>query len=679
MDELDKKVSEEMEANTCASEEAVTPKACEEQESPAEAVSEATDRMQPEGQEKEPACDADVCAEQESPAESLSEATDALQPDSQESASAAETEEPQRNVHTMSKEELVASMKEILDGDKMESHREVTAMKQAFFALRNRERMDELNAYVDGGGNPEGFVSQPDMLENEFNALYAQFKERRQAYLAADEARRIANLERKRDILARMREISGDIDSVNVHFSEFQQLQQEFRAEKDVPATAETEIWKEFQTVSDEYYDHLNMNKELRDLDFRKNLEAKRSLVDQARALSEVSDPVLAFRKLQTLHDEWRNIGPVAKDVRESLWEEFREASAAVNRRHQEHFEQRKAQEKANEEGKTAICEEVESYDWSGCNNYAAWNQMTDKIIALQKKWKEYGYASKKANTALYNRFRAVCDRFFEAKTEFFQKTRESFSENLARKIALCERAEALKDNVEVKNPIDEIVKLQTEWKSIGSVPRKQSDEVWHRFTAACNYFFDERKRQNKERRREENANLEAKRAIIANLKALPLDGDRREVIGKVKELQAEWNNIGFVPMKLKDEIFKEYREICDTLYNTYTQRESTRRMNNWQERVGKMRDDDRKLNSEQDKLYRALEARRNELNTYENNLGFFNVKSSAGNSMVKELERKISRLRDDIAEIETKIRMINNPAPTPDAAEAPEDQNKDE
>lgn len=599
------------------------------------------------------------CKETESPAEAVSEMTDAVQPGEQPIAAG---EEEAHNFHNMRKDELVAALRDVLDNDKMESHRDVTAMKQAFFSLRSRERLAELNAYVEAGNDPAAFVAQPDDLENEFNDMFAQFKERRQAYIAADDARRQANLEQKLELLDKMNAIAGDIDTVNVKFQEFQQLQADFRAIKDVPPTAETELWKNFQTVSEQFYDHLKMNKELRDLDFKKNLEAKKALLAEARKLAEVNDPVQAFRTLQGLHDEWRNIGPVAKDIRESLWEEFREASAVVNRRHQDYFEQRKASEQINEAAKEELCKQIEELNPAENTTFAQWNAMTDQIIQLQKKWKEYGYASKKANTALYTRFRRACDNFFEAKTEFFRRTREGFSENLAKKIALCERAEALKDNTDIKNPTDEIVKLQAEWKTIGSVPRKQSDEVWARFTTACNYFFDERKRQNRERRKDENSNLDAKRAIIAELKELPLDGDRREVIGKVKELQAKWNEIGFVPFKYKDSIFKEYREICDTLYNTYTERESNRRMNNWQDRMGRMRNDNKQVMSERDKLVRALESRKNDLLTYENNLGFFNVKSSAGNSMVKELERKIGRLKDEIEEIKLKIRMVDNP-----------------
>lgn len=640
MNELEKQEARIHGAELPASKEAETvnesvEKGCVESESPAEAIAEAAD--------KEASAPEDVKNE-------IGDEDDVISPDAP------------RRFHSMTKEELVETLKQVLESDNMEAHKEVAAMKQAFFNIRSRESLDELNAFIEAGNAPDAFAARPDALEGEFKELFAQFKERRQAYLQADEEMRKENLAKKLELLEKMNAIACDIDNVNVKFSEFQQMQQDFRAIKEIPASAETETWKSFQTVCEQYYDHLKMNKELRDLDFKKNLEAKRQLVEQAKSLSEVGDPVHAFRQLQALHEEWRNIGPVAKDVREQIWDEFREASTVVNRRHQEYFEQRKAAEQINEDAKTKLCEEVEAIDHSKCTSFSAWNQATDKIIDLQKRWKEYGYASKKANTALYARFRKACDDFFEAKTEFFRRTRENFSENLEKKIALCERAEALKENKDIKNPTDEIVKLQAEWKKIGSVPRKQSDEVWARFQEACNYFFDQRKRQNKERRKEENANLEAKRKIIAALNELPLDGDRREVMATVKDLQAKWNDTGFIPFKLKDQIYKEYREVCDRLYDTYNNRETRQRMNNWKDRVGKMRGDGQKVLSERDKLTRALEGRRGDLATIENNMGFFNVKSSAGNALVREMERKMARLRDEIAEIENKIRIIDNP-----------------
>lgn len=600
------------------------------------------------------------CAETSSPSLAIEAVADSKESEAAPAEETPSAEEGKR-FHSMSKQELLDALKEILAADNMEAHREVTAIKQAFFNIKSRENLEELNAFIEAGNQPEAFSSTPDEVENEMKTLYSEFKERRAAFIAADEERRKENLAKKMEIIDKMKEIAGDIDNVNVKFPEFQQLQQDFKAIKDIPAPAETETWKTFQTVVEQFYDHLKMNKELRDLDFKKNLEAKRQLIESAKKLAAAPDPVAAFRTLQGLHDEWRNLGPVAKDIRESLWEEFKEASTVVNKRHQEYFEKRKADEQANEEAKTALCEEVEAIDLTKINSFNAWGEATDKVIALQKKWREYGFASKKANTALYARFRKDCDAFFEAKTAYFQKVRDEFSANLEKKTALCEKAEALKGTDDIRQATAEIVKLQAEWKKIGSVPRKQSDAIWQRFTQACNYFFDERKKQNKERRHEENENLEKKRAIIAKLNELPKDGDRSEVIGKVKELQAEWNEIGFVPFKLKDKVFAEYREVCDALYGAYNSRESRARMDNFHARVNSLKGDGQKIDRERDRLVRALDSRRNELQTIENNMGFFSVKSSQGNSMMKEMERKISRLKDDIKEIEQKIAVIDS------------------
>lgn len=564
------------------------------------------------------------------------------------------------NYHTMGKEELVTTLREIVENEKLDAHREVSVMKQAFFNIRSNETLEEVNAFVEAGNAPQDFSSQPDELENEFKELYASFKSKRAAHLEAEEAKRLANLNRKREILASLRAISEDIDNINVKFPEFQQLQQEFKEIKEVPATAETELWKEFQTVTEQFYDHLKMNKELRDLDFKKNLEAKRQLVAEAHKLEQAEDVVAAFKSLQILHDEWRNIGPVAKELREELWNEFKAASTVINKRHQDFFEARKAIETANEEGKTALCQEIEALDFAAFDSFSAWSEATEKVIDMQKRWKEFGFASRKVNNQLYSRFRQGCDAFFAAKTEYFQKTKDEFNENLALKTALCEKAEALKDMTDIKKGADEVVRLQTEWKKIGSVPRKHSDAIWQRFQAACNYMFEQRKKQNSSRREEEQTNLAAKREIIAKLTALPVDGDRKEVIGAVKELQAEWQKLGFVPFKYKDSIFAEYRAQCDRIYGAYEKQQSKARMSNFKERINDMKGNGRQMDQERERLVRALDARRNELATIENNMGFFSVKSSAGNSMVKEMENKIKRLKEDMAQIKEKIAMID-------------------
>lgn len=599
------------------------------------------------------------CVVTESPAEDLSDVADLQQAEIADE----QKEDEVLNYHQMSKEELLAALRKILDDNNMEAHKDVAAIKQVFFNLKNRETMEAIEAFVAEGNDPATFVSDPDPVENELKELYSEFKEKRAAHLAEEEAKRLQNLEIKKEIITSMEEIAGDIDNVNTKFTEFQQLQQNFKAIKEIPASAETEIWKQFQSVVERFYDNLKINKELRDFDFKKNLESKRALIEEAKKLEALSDIVAAFRGLQNLHEQWRAIGPVAKDLRESIWEEFKEISTAINKRYQEYFEQRKAAEQANEEAKTALCNEVEAIKTDDLKSFNDWNVATDKIIDLQKKWKEYGYASRKVNNALYARFRKACDDFFEAKTAFFQKTRDELNENLAKKTALCEKVEALRNTEDVRKAADEVIKIQAEWKSIGSVPRKVSDELWQRFTTACNYFFDERKRLNKERHQEENENLEKKKEIIEQLKALPRDGERQEVMPKIKELQAQWQQIGFVPFKLKDKIFTEYRAICDELYGAYNTREARQRMANFQDRVAELKSDGNKITRERDRLLRICESRRNELNTIENNMGFFMIKSSAGNSMVKDMENKIKRLKQDIEELEQKISLLDKEA----------------
>lgn len=565
-----------------------------------------------------------------------------------------------RRLHALSKEELRDALKDIIERDDMEAHREVTALKQVFFSIKSRENLEALDRFVAEGNAPSDFSAQPDEVENEFKTLYADFKEKRAAYLVADEKRRAANLEQKKEIITSMEEIAGDIDNVNTKFSEFQQLQQDFKAIKDIPATAETEIWKAFQSVVERFYDNLKINKELRDFDFKKNLEAKRLLIDEAKALEAMSDPVAAFRALQSLHDRWRAIGPVAKEIREEIWEEFKAASTVINRRHQEYFEQRKAAEQANEEAKTALCVEIEAISLDDLKTFSDWNAATDKIIDIQKRWREFGFASKKANNALYSRFRKSCDDFFEAKTKFFQQAKDDLNSNLEKKTALCEQAEALKDTADLKTATDKVMKLQAEWKTIGSVPRKHSDALWQRFTTACNYFFDERKRQNKERHQVENENLDKKRAIIAALEALPKDGNRNEVMPQIKQLQSDWQAVGFVPFKYKDKIFAEYRKICDALYDAYNSRQARDRMANYQSRVSELKGDENKIGRERDRLLRVCESRKNELKTIENNMGFFSIKSNAGNSMLKEMENKIKHLKQDIQELQEKIALLD-------------------
>lgn len=560
----------------------------------------------------------------------------------------------------MTKIELVDALRTIVDQSSATEHREAQAIKGAYYALRNKEAIAELEKFVAEGGNPAEFESTPDETEAEMRDLVARFRDIRSAWLEADQKIRQANLEEKQGIIFQLKEIASDIDNVNVNFQKFQDLQKQFKEKADIPETAVTALWKEFQTVVELFYDQLKMNKELRDLDFRKNLEVKRQLVDQAKALADNPDVVDAINKLMILHNEWREIGPVAKEFRESIWEEFREASSVVRKRHQDYFESRKANEVANEEAKTNLCIQAESIVEALPDSFNAWDEATKRVIDLQAQWKEIGFASRKSNAALYTRFRSACDVFFKSKAEYFHKVKDEYNDNLKQKIALCEKAEALAQEEKVSNAVETVQRLREDWKKIGSAGRKHSDEVWQRFTVACNAVFDRRKSENSDRRKEENANLEAKREIIAKLNGISLDVERREILPLVRELQEKWNAIGHVPFKLKDQLRAEYREICDKIYGSFDAKESRNSMRRFEHKIEDIKDDEGKVKRERDYLLRQLEAKKNDLKTYHNNMGFFNVKSSAGNSMLKDLERKIALIEKDIEQIQQKLDMLS-------------------
>lgn len=559
----------------------------------------------------------------------------------------------------MSKTELIETLRAIVEESRATEHREAQAIKNAYYALRNKEITAELEKFVADGGNSAAFESNPDETEAQMRDLISRFRDIRAAWLEADQKIRQANLEEKQGILNQLKEIAADIDNVNVNFQHFQELQKQFKERVDLPETAVSSIWKEFQIVVELFYDQLKMNKELRDLDFKKNFEAKSQLVEQAKGLADNPDVVDAINKLMILHNEWREIGPVAKEFRESLWEEFREASSVVRKRHQDFFEGRKATEAANEESKIKLCEEVEALLSQLHVSFNAWDDATKKVIEMQARWKGIGFASRKTNAALYSRFRTACDNFFKSKADYYQRVKEEYNENLNKKVELCQKAEALANEANVGEAVNAVQSLRNEWKKIGSAGRKHSDEVWQRFNLACNAVFDRRKAESSDRKKEENANLEAKNEIIARLKELPLDGNRKEILPVIRDLQEKWNAIGHVPFKVKDQLRAEYRELCDKIYGSFDAKESRNNMHRFEQKIEDIKNDESKVKRERDYLMRQLEAKKNDLKTYHNNMGFFNVKSSAGNSMLKDLERKISLIEKDIEQIQKKLDML--------------------
>lgn len=562
--------------------------------------------------------------------------------------------------HSMTKDELVDALAAIVEAGQAERHKEVAVIKQAFYQQRNAELEDEAIRFAEQAAPGETFVSSTDPLEIRLKDLLGAFREMRNAYLAAEEERRMNNLAKKNEIIERLKAIAADIDSINLHIPEVRTLQEEFKAISDIPAGAVNDSWKNYQLVVEQIFDCLKMNKELRDLDFKKNFEIKRDLIEQAKLLTTQDDVIDAFKKLQALHDLWREAGPVAKEYREDLWNEFKSLSTIINKRHQDYFEARKQAEAANEQAKTQLCEEIEAIKIDELKTFAAFEQATEAIKDMQARWKKLGFASRKANNALFARFRKSADEFFARKAEFFANTKAELASNLEKKIALCEKAEALKDSTDYKKTAEVIIALQAEWKTIGSVPRKHSDAVWQRFMAACNTFFDARKRDMASRRHEENENLAAKRLVIEALKSIPSDAQRSEVIEALKEQQARWNAIGHVPFKVKDKLYEEYRATLASVRENFDLRESRARMNRFEEQLSGLSGDERKLARERDRLTRALEQKRNELKTFENNLGFFSIKSKEGSSMLREMEHRTQRIKDEIKELEDKIKLLD-------------------
>ena len=559
------------------------------------------------------------------------------------------------------KDEVLQQLQEIADGDAEKITREkIESLKQLFYTFQRNEIAKLKDEFVANGGAPEEFKAEEDPREAQLKDIINAAKEKKGEYRKQIEAQQQANYDKKIEIIAKIAELSQDTDNVNKLFPQFRELQQEYRATGDVNENQTTEVWKKYKDAEEKFYDQLKVNKDLRDYDFKKNLEAKELLIEQAKRLTEDTDIVVAAKLLQELHAKWREIGPVAKDIREEIWAKFKDVSTIINKRHQEFFEQRKQKEQENEAAKTALCEAIEAIDIESVNTYALWEQHTKKILELQQQWKSVGFASKKSNNALFERFRAACDKFFEAKANFYKAIKENLEENLKRKTALCEKAEALSESSDWKKTTDALVKLQQEWKTIGTVPRKHSDAVWERFRAACDKFFERKKKQLSGTRHVEVENLKAKKAIIASLNAIAEGTAKEEVAKAVKEASAQWQQIGHVPFKDKDKIYEAYRTAVNTLYEKFDLSGASAEIDRFENSISEMAGDNDKLYRERERMVRAYEQRTAELATCENNLGFFTSSSKSGDTMLRDLQRRVAKLKESIATLEKKIRLID-------------------
>ena len=567
----------------------------------------------------------------------------------------------EETLQPQSKAEVLSQLQQIAEGDAENIVRDkVTALKQLFYSFQRNEFAAQREQFVEAGNAPEAFVPEKDSQEDTLKEILNIIKEKKAEYLKEQDALQQANYDKKIAIIDKIVELSQDTDNVNRLFPQFRELQQEFKAIGEVGDQRNNDIWKKYKDAEEKFYDQLKVNKDLRDYDFKKNLEAKELIIEQAKKLTEGTDIVVAARLLQDLHAKWREIGPVAKEIREELWAKFKDVSTIINKRHQEYYEQRRQREQENETAKTSLCEAIEAIDIDALKTYAQWEQATKTILDLQQQWKAIGFAAKKVNNALFDRFRAVCDKFFEAKAAFYKSVKENLEENLRLKTELCEKAEALSESSEWKKTTDALVKLQQDWKKVGTVPRKHSDAVWKRFQEACDKFFERKKKQLSGTRHVEVENLKAKKAVIATLNAIAADTPKEEVAKVVKEASAQWQQIGHVPFRDKDKIYEAYRTAVNRLYEQFDLSGASAEFDKFENSIAGMAGDNDKLYRERERMVRAYEQRMAELSTCENNLGFFTSSSKSGDSMLKELQRRVVRLKESIATLEKKIKMID-------------------
>lgn len=571
-------------------------------------------------------------------------------------------EKPTENASKLStKEEVLLRLKEVAQDAENANKQELDGLKQTFYKIHNAEIEAAKKTFVENGGAEEEFIAQPSGVEEEFKSLMAAIKEKRSALAAEIEKQKEENLQVKLSIIEELKELVESPDDANKSYNEFKKLQQQWNEVKLVPQAKVNELWKNYQLHVEKFYDILKLNNEFREYDFKKNLEIKTHLCEAAEKLTDEQDVVSAFHQLQKLHQEFRDTGPVAKELRDEIWNRFKAASTAVNRRHQQHFEALKETEQHNLDQKTVICEIVEAIEFDQLKTFAAWETKTQEVIALQNKWKTIGFAPQKMNVKIFERFRKACDEFFKKKGEFFKLLKEGMNANLEKKKALCEKAESLKDSTEWKETAEILTKLQKEWKTIGPVSKKYSDAVWKRFITACDYFFEQKGKATSSQRSVEQENLEKKKAIIARLTAIDETTDADEASKEVRELMKEWNGIGHVPFKEKDRLYKQYHGLIDQLFDRFNISASNKKLSNFKSSIGNIQSGgSQSLYREREKLVRTYENMKNELQTYENNLGFLTTSSKKGNSLLTEINRKVEKLKSDLELVLQKIKVID-------------------
>ena len=559
-----------------------------------------------------------------------------------------------------SKEEVLARLKELASSEETPDKEEVDHLKTVFYKMHVAERDEKQRQYLEAGGDPEKYQVLPDDDEKEFKVAMGVIREKRAALFMQQEAEKQENLKRKQEIIEKIKAMATSPDEANKSFQDFKALQQEWKEIKAVPAEKANELWRNYQLYVEQFYDLLNLNREAREYDFKKNLEIKTKLCEAAEKLADESDVISAFHQLQELHQQYREAGPVAKELREEIWARFKAASTVINKKHQQHFEGLREKEEENLRRKTELCEKVETIAKEENKSASDWEKRTKEIIEIQTEWKTIGFAPQKMNVKIFERFRAACDDFFSRKAEFFKQMKERMAENAKKKKALVEKAQALADSTEWKSTSDKLIALQKEWKTIGTAPKKVGDQLWNDFLSACNRFFEARNAANAGVRNEEHANLSKKREIIEKLKAVA-EEKADDLQEKVQQLVEEYNAVGHVPFKDKDKLYKEYHEIVDKLFSDLHISNAKRRLDNFKSNLKNVaKRGEEALDNERARLMRRYEQLKQEVQTYENNLGFLNASSKKGNSLIDEMNRKVQKLKDEAKLVREKIKAID-------------------
>ena len=583
--------------------------------------------------------------------------------DSQEKALLQQStlEDPAKKAYA-TKQEVLERVKEIAHSSENPNKEELDLLKTTFYKIHLAERDAQMKEYLAKGGDPEKYILLPDDTEEAFKAEMQLIKEKRAKIFLAQEEEKQDNLRKKEEIIEKIKAMTTSPEEANKSYQDFKALQQEWKEIKNIPADKANEVWKNYQLYVEQFYDMLKLNSEAREYDFKKNLEAKTKLCEAAEKLNEEEDVISAFHQLQDLHQQYREIGPVAKELREQIWERFKAASTVINKKHQQHFEDLRAKEEENLAKKTALCEKVEAANQGEYKTAKDWEKVTQEIIEIQKEWRTIGFAPQKMNVKIFERFRIANDEFFNKKAEFFKGLKDTYSANLEKKQQLVNKAKELADSTDWKKTGDKFIALQKEWKKVGTVPHKQGELLWKEFLDTCNKFFEARNKQNAGSRSEEHANLDKKRNIIAQLKELVVaeitDNDFQK---KLKDLAKQYSAIGHVPFKEKDKVYKEYHEAIDAAYEKLHVTNAKRHFDNFKNNLKNVaKEGGNALGNERGKLLRRYDQLRSEITTYENNLGFFNTASKKGNSLVEEMNRKIEKLKADLEMVKQKIKAID-------------------